>query len=115
MLHSLICRHIGFSWDPVLRRVSLARELPQHSSRVSRVLVKRGQGRQKNKQESPNSLFFPGVQIVERRRQIHEQKNEGRQLNSLSTDRCALLSERLDGTGYVGEPYHNRGARPYVT
>ena len=84
--------------------MSLARELPRHSSRVSRVLVKRGQGRQENKQESPNSLFFPGVQILERRRQIHEEKNEGRQLNSLSTDRRALPSERLDGTGYVGEP-----------
>ena len=84
--------------------MSLARELPRYSSRVSRVLVKRGQGRQENKRESPNSLFFPGVQILERRRQIHEEKNEGRQLNSLSTDRCALLSERLDGTGYVGEP-----------
>ena len=56
------------------------------------------------KQESPSSLFFPGVQIVERRRKIHEEKNEGRQLNSLPTDRHALLSERLDGTGYVGEP-----------
>ena len=112
MFDSLICRHIGFSWDPVFRRVSLARELPQHSSRVSRVLVKRGQGCQANKQESPNSLFFPGVQIVERRRQIHEEKNEGRQLNSLSTDRHALLSERLDGTGY--EVSHNRGGRPYV-
>ena len=104
MLHSLICRHIGFSWDPVFRRVSLACELPQHSSRVSRVLVKRGQGCQANKQESPNSVFFPGVQIVERSRQIHEEKNEGRQLNSLHTDRHALPSERLDGTGYVGEP-----------
>ena len=47
------------------------------------------------------ACFFPGVQIVERRRQIHEEKNEGRQLNSLSTDRRALPSERLDGTGYV--------------
>ena len=65
---------------------------PARESRVSRVLVKRGQGRQENKPESPNSLFLPGVQIVERRRQIHEEKNEGRQLNSLPTDRHALLS-----------------------
>ena len=59
------------------RRVSLACELPQHSSRVSQVLVKRGQGCQANKQESPNSLFFPGVQIGERSRQIHEEKMRG--------------------------------------
>ena len=31
-------RHIGFSEDPVLWRGGLARELPQHSSRVPRVL-----------------------------------------------------------------------------
>ena len=46
-------RHIGFSEDPVLWRVSLARELPLHSSRVPRVLVKRAEGRQKNKPVKP--------------------------------------------------------------
>ena len=46
-------RRIGFSEDPVLWRVSLARELPRHSSRVPRVLVKRAEGRQKKNPVKP--------------------------------------------------------------
>ena len=71
------------------------------SSRIKKA-VKGVRKLNKNRQIA---CLFPGVQIVERRRKIHEEKkNEGRQLNSLPVNSRALLSERLDGTGYVGEP-----------
>ena len=81
-----------------------SRERASHSSRVSRVLVKRAQGRKENKQESTNSLFFSRRSDSRAQETNSRRKNEGRQLNSLPTDRHALLSERLDGTGYIGEP-----------
>ena len=100
-------RHIGSSEDPVLWRVSLARELPQHSSPVPRVLAKRAEGRQKNNPVKPtvyqvshnrggrpyvSYISFPGIRNKASRSPTSQLKQGVFNFsNNILTDQTSLL------------------------
>ena len=79
---------------------------------VSQVLGKRGQGRQKNKQESPNSLFFQAFRQQSAGDKFTKKKMRGGSLTrSPLTAALYYLNAWMEQAMQVS---HNRGGRPYV-